>query len=349
MKESYDRDELLHATTRLNRLTFILFLALIIIPVLIINKDAISDSLSQLTTNREVTPYQKPKATENSNPYWSAYNTDFIRDSVYREQIMYGKDLIVHTAKYFGPNGSIKKITNGLNCQNCHLQGGTKTFGNNYGSVASLYPKFRPRSGTEVSIPERINGCFERSMNGEALDADSEEMKAMVAYIQYIGSNVPKGEKAEGSGLKDVAYLDRPADPEKGKIVYDNKCASCHMPDGQGALNLDKVEYLYPPLWGEHSFNDGAGLSRITKMARYVKYNMPFGVQHNAPNLSDAETWDVSAYILSQSRPHLETPNDWPDLTKKPIDHQFGPYADDFSEQQHKYGPFKEILNARNK
>jgi thiosulfate dehydrogenase len=330
-------------------LIVLLFIALIVIPILILNRDVISESLSELFVSKEVKPYQKPKENNNSISYWDAYNTDYIRDSVYKAQIMYGKDLIAHTAKYFGPNGSVNKLTNGLNCQNCHLDAGTKTFGNNYGSVASLYPKFRPRSGTEVDIPGRINGCFERSMNGKALDSNSEELQAMVAYMEYIGSNVPNGEKAAGSGLKDVTYLDRPANPEKGKLVYVNKCASCHMPDGQGALNLDEVEYLYPPLWGEHSFNDGAGLSRITKMARYVKYNMPFGVQHDAPELSDEETWDVSAYILSHSRPHLDTPKDWPDLTKKPIDHPFGPYADEFSEQQHKYGPFKEILNARNK
>jgi thiosulfate dehydrogenase len=57
----------------------------------------------------------------------------------------------------------------------------------------------------------------------------------------------------------------------------------------------------------------------------------------------------VSAYILSQNRPHLDTPNDWPDIKKKPIDHPFGPYADHFSEEQHKYGPFQDILDARNK
>jgi thiosulfate dehydrogenase len=186
-------------------------------------------------------------------------------------------------------------------------------------------------------------------MNGKALDRDSKELKAMTAYMEYIGSNVPKGVKAEGSGLKDVTYLNRPANPNNGKIIYENKCASCHMPDGEGALALDETEYLYPPLWGEHSFNDGAGLSRITKMARYVKYNMPFGVKHDAPELSDEETWDVSAYILSQPRPHLDTPNDWPDLAKKPIDHPFGPYADQFSEEQHKYGPFQPILITRKK
>ncbi|MGZ3933131.1 MAG: c-type cytochrome, partial [Bacteroidia bacterium] len=40
---------------------------------------------------------------------------------------------------------------------------------------------------------------------------------------------------------------------------------------------------------------------------------------------------------------------DWPKLTGKPVDHPFGPYADAFSEQQHKYGPFAPIAAARKK
>lgn len=335
--------------SRLTRLVIILFVLLILLPILLLNQDTISKKLDQLFTEQEITPYQKQVKDLHATAYWEAFNPERIQDSSYKSQVMYGKNLITHTSKYFGPKGSIKAMTNGLNCQNCHLDAGTRTFGNNYGSVASTYPKVRARSGTEVDIPMRINDCFERSLNGQALEENSKELQAMVAYMEYIGSNVKKGEKAEGAGLKDVNYLSRAADATNGKLVYDAKCASCHMPDGQGALALDETEYLYPPLWGDQSFNDGAGLSRITKMARYVKYNMPLGVTHESPQLSDAEAWDVSAYILSQKRPHIETPNDWPDITKKPIDYPFGPYADNFSEEQHKYGPFQDILEARKK
>jgi thiosulfate dehydrogenase len=34
---------------------------------------------------------------------------------------------------------------------------------------------------------------------------------------------------------------------------------------------------------------------------------------------------------------------DWPDASKKPFDHPFGPFADGFSAEQHKYGPFGPI------
>ena len=109
-----------------------------------------------------------------------------------KEKVEYGRELIVHTAKYLGPNGSVMKISNGMNCQNCHLNAGTAVFGNNYGSVASLYPKFRARSGSIENIYKRINDCFERSLNGKALDTSNKEMQSIAAYISFIGSNVKK-------------------------------------------------------------------------------------------------------------------------------------------------------------
>lgn len=280
--------------------------------------------------------------------FWQPADVFAIANKHKSDQVLYGRDLIVHTAYYLGPKGRLAQQTNGLNCQNCHLEAGTKPFGNNYGSVASTYPKVRARSGKMESIAKRINDCFERSLNGKGLAENSKEMRAMVAYMKFLGENVPKGEKAAGSGLKDLPFLNRAADPQKGKLIYDLRCASCHQLNGQGIMDGIGQSYVYPPLWGPHSFNDAAGLSRISNMAKYVKYNMPLGVSHDAPELSDEDAWDVAAYIESKPRPHKAVPKDWPDITKKPIDHPFGPYADAFSEQQHKYGPFTAMKKPKN-
>jgi thiosulfate dehydrogenase len=70
---------------------------------------------------------------------------------------------------------------------------------------------------------------------------------------------------------------------------------------------------------------------------------MPLGATHFNTQLSDEEAWDVAAYVNTQPRPHKSVPTDWPDVSKKPIDHPFGPYADSFGEQQHKFGPWKPI------
>src|SRR5688500_7792120 len=38
-----------------------------------------------------------------------------------RELLIYGEELIANTSRYFGPKGKISPISNGMNCQNCHL------------------------------------------------------------------------------------------------------------------------------------------------------------------------------------------------------------------------------------
>jgi len=235
-----------------------------------------------------------------------------------------------------------------MNCQNCHLDGGTVPWGNNYGAVASMYPQFRARSGGLETIVKRISDCMERSLNADrAIDSNSKEMKAIIAYMNWLGDGVPKNKKPKGSGIMNIPYLDRAADPQKGQTVYTNKCQRCHGADGLGQKKNNDL-YEYPPLWGEHSYNTAAGLYRISRFAGYVKANMPFGeVQYHNPQLTDEEAWDVAAFVNSQPRPSKIYKEDWPDISKKPVDHPFGPFADGFSETQHKYGPFKPIIEAR--
>ena len=266
-----------------------------------------------------------------------------------RELIIYGQELIAHTSRYLGPKGLVAQITNGMNCQNCHLQAGAKAWGNNYAAVFSTYPKFRDRSGQIETIYKRVADCMERSLNGTAVDSNSREFKAIYAYIKWLGKDVQKNEQPIGSGIEKLPYLDRAADPQKGQIVYIAQCQTCHGAIGEGLLTLDEVEYAYPPLWGPNSYNDGAGLYRLSNFAGYVKNNMPnLLTSHKNPTLTDEESWDIAAYVNSQSRPHKDQSKDWPKFEKKPLDFPFGPYADSFSESQHKYGPFKPIQKFYN-
>lgn len=281
-------------------------------------------------------------AAEKKPAFWKAPE---MTDAV-SEEVKYGRELIAHTAEYLGPNGKVAKLTNGMNCQNCHLDAGTKPFGNNYSAVASTYPKFRARSGTNETIVKRVSDCFERSLNGTAPDSTSKEMMAIVAYIKWLGKEVPKGESPKGVGLVELTYLDRPANPENGKKIYETKCVSCHMTNGEGQLNLEKTAYTYPPLWGENSYNVGAGLFRLSRFAGYVKANMPLGANSENPQLSDEEAWDLAAFVNSQPRPKKDLSKDWPDIGKKPVDHPFGPYVDGFTDEQHKFGPFAPIKKA---
>ncbi|AFK04271.1 cytochrome c class I [Emticicia oligotrophica DSM 17448] len=332
------------------RLTKILYLLSILMPL------ALIFILSIVYIQLFGFPATKTKEAEASQKEFVKIDSNFVQlwtapsewrmsklDPEEQKLIKYGKELIAHTADYLGPKGSVKPISNGMNCQNCHLNAGTQPWGNNYFAVQANYPKFRERSGTVENQIKRVNDCFERSLNGKALDSTSREMRAILAYIKWIGSDVPKKITPKGAGIFKLKGLKRATDPEKGRIVYEQKCQSCHQANGEGILAENGKNYTYPPLWGQHSYNNGAGLYRISNFAGYVKYNMPLGTTYERPQLSDEEAWDVAAFVNTMPRPTKDLSKDWPSIAGKPFDHPFGPYTDPFSEQQHKYGPYKPI------
>ncbi len=261
--------------------------------------------------------------------------------------IQYGYELIAHTSYYLGPKGIVQHSTNGMNCQNCHLEAGTKPWGINYGSVLSTYPKFRERSGSIETIYKRVNDCMERSLNGKALDTKSKEMKSIYAYIHWLGNEVPKGKKVKGSSIEILPFLKTAANPNQGKMVYLQNCQKCHGANGEGIMDSTGKMYWYPPLWGKNSYNDAAGLFQLSKLAGFVKNNMPNGINYHTPTLNNQEAWDVAAYINAQPRPSKDKSKDWPIVATKPVDYPFGPYSDTFSTAQHKYGPFEPIAIAK--
>ena len=276
---------------------------------------------------------------------WNKYQIPVSTDA--GQLIWYGHQLIENTSYYLGPKGTVAQITNGMNCQNCHLEGGTLPYGNNYGKVYATYPQFRARNNGVQSIYDRVNDCLIRSLNGKALDSSTHEMKAIYAYMKWLGDGTRKGVARGGTSIMKLKYLNRPAQPLAGNRVYVNYCETCHGKYGEGQFNASANGYIYPPLWGEHSYNDGAGLFRISNFAGFVRNSMPFGTDYHLPKLSDEEAWDVAAFVNSQPRPHKDQSLDWKDLTKKPVDFPFGPYRDTFSEQQHKYGPFTVITKYK--
>ncbi|MCA4894244.1 MAG: c-type cytochrome [Cytophagales bacterium] len=283
------------------------------------------------------TPVKKENITTRIDSLWHAPDTANIPNDLTR----YGRKLIANTSFYLGPKGIVDSISNGMNCQNCHLDAGTRPYGNNFGSVASLYPKFRARSGGAESVEKRVNDCIQRSLNGKPLDSLSKEMRALVAYITWVGHEVPKGTKAKGSGLIEIKFLNRSADPVRGKKLYETQCRVCHQKNGQGMIASNEKSYVYPPLWGTHSFNTGAGLFRISNFAKYIRANMPQGATYDNPILTEEESWDIAAFVVSMPRPKKNFKSDWPRIETKPFDHPFGPYADTLSETSHKYGPWK--------
>jgi thiosulfate dehydrogenase len=295
-------------------------------------------------------------AQSSSGPIWTVPEIGALPDNANGRQVRRGRDLISATYAHIGPevpNPAKRYAGNNLACANCHLRAGTVKFGIPLFGLYGQFPMYSARAGADISIENRLNSCMMRSMNGRPLPVDGPEMQAMVAYIKFLSTGVPAGERLPGLGVGKMPELDRPADPVRGKAIYANVCTACHGADGQGIRrSLPSVDlgYMVPPLWGNDSFNDGAGMSRLINAANFIHFNMPNGVDYTNPQLKPEEAWDVAAYVVSQPRPRKSgLDKDFPNLLEKPVDVPYGPYADGFSAEQHKYGPFAPIRAAIDK
>lgn len=261
------------------------------------------------------------------------------KDNPEGKMASYGEKLIKNTYDYFY-DGEVK-IGNKLACSSCHLNGGTKAFAAPYVGLTNVFPTYIGRENKVESLEERINGCFERSMNGRAIPENSKEMRAIVTYIKNISINTVNKGRLAGQGFIKMDIPNRAADLKHGQLVFENKCTSCHGKDGQGLPQTAGKGYQYPPLWGKDSYNDGAGMARLLTATRFIKANMPLGATYDAPQLKDDEAYDVAAYINSFDRPQKSNKQlDYPNLSKKPKDSPYPPYADNISIDQHKLGPY---------
>ena len=280
--------------------------------------------------------------------YNISYDISQLDDSKKHDFIRYGYDLFQNTSKYIGIGNKDKGNVyagNSLSCNNCHLWSGTKTYAAPLVGVIQRFPQFRGRENKIGTIEERINGCMERSMNGRTLPLDSKEMKALLAYMNWLSRYAPEDGKIFGQGFVKINIPDRAVDLDKGKTVFEAKCVLCHAKDGQGLKSNVGYGYQYPPLWGKDSYNNGAGMTRVITAARFIKANMPYGVTYENPILTDEEAYDVAGFINGQSRPSKKNrERDFPDLKKKPVSTPYPPYADTFSIRQHQMGPFLPIM-----
>jgi thiosulfate dehydrogenase len=217
--------------------------------------------------------------------------------------IQEGKKLLTETHQRLPKN-----VGNGLNCTSCHLAGGTTANASPWVGIWGVFPEYRSRSGKVISLQERVNDCFQRSMNGKPLAFDSDEMNNILAYMQWLSTSVPTGTSVKGRGFGPIDQK-LTANPSHGNEVYAAKCASCHGAAGAGTRN-PVGGYLFPPVWGQDSFNDGAGMARTFTAAAFVKHNMPLG---QGGSLTDQEALDVAEFFTHQSRPvYQHKAKDWP-------------------------------------
>ena len=205
------------------------------------------------------------------NPFSEIENMPF--------EVKKGYYLISETSRYMGPGAAKTEDRysgNNLACSNCHLQKGAQAGSGSWVGILERFPQFGGRGNKIGTIEDRINGCMERSMNGRMLPPDSDKLVAIVAYMNWLSEGLPEDRKAEFKGYPKIKIPNEKVDLAKGKQVYTKECVICHGENGAGVLSLeDNNSYTYPPLWGEDSFNDGAGMHRVITSAEFIRVTCP--------------------------------------------------------------------------
>ena len=187
-------------------------------------------------------------------------------------------------------------IGNSLTCNSCHTDGGDNDHPGNFLSTATKFPAYSPREGAVITLEDRLANCFMRSMNGTRPSTDGQVIVDMVAYIHWLdrGKAIYGAQPVnDGGPYPALLKAATQADVAAGASVYTANCAACHGAQGAG------MPGAFPPVWGANSYNAGAGLANVVKLAAWVKGNMPLGNAH----LSDKEAFEVALYIDTQPRP----------------------------------------------
>ena len=210
------------------------------------------------------------------------------------ESIQRGHDMIMNTNTDVRVKGF---VGNALTCNSCHTDGGNNDHPGNFLATATKFPSYSKREDTVITLEDRVANCFMRSMNGTRPSTDSGVVVDMAAYISWLdrgkpilGGATPVPAKSPYAAMLKSAGE---ADVQAGAKVYDAHCASCHGAGGAG------IAGSFPPIWGPDSYNAGAGLANVAKLATWVKGNMPLG----NPSLSEREAFEVALFVDSHPRP----------------------------------------------
>ena len=208
--------------------------------------------------------------------------------------VLLGKEIFDNTPKYAG-----QYIGDGLSCENCHLASGTAAYSAPMWGAYPAYPRYQGKVHTVVTMTRRIQECFEFSENSHHLPPTTGKViVALTAYSAWLARGAPTGAELPGRGYKALKLPPLTPSIARGRKDFVVNCEMCHGPHGQGMMIGH--HYQFPPLWGPHSYNAGAGMHKVKLAAEFIQVNMPMG---RGGTLTDQQAWDLAAYIDSHKRP----------------------------------------------
>jgi len=232
-------------------------------------------------------------AAPSAAPAFAPPAADSIPDDAFGKLVRKGQDIFLYTTRYAG-----KYVGNNMNCVSCHLDAGRRKDAAPLWAAYVLYPQYRKKNGHVNTLAERLQGCFRFSMNGVMPPANGETIVALETYMFWLAKGAPTGVTLAGQGFRKLPKPPEKADYTRGQDVFGQHCVLCHGADGAGQSVNGKM--VFPALWGDNSYNWGAGMHSIATAAAFIKANMPLS---QGGTLTDQQAWDVAYFIDAHERP----------------------------------------------
>jgi thiosulfate dehydrogenase len=199
-------------------------------------------------------------------------------------------------------------------CVHCHQSAGDKQDklgnriigSNNLGAswvMADMYDRF-----TGMLLPHELRQmqCYINSSNGFKPNAADDVIRDVTAYSRFLSGALDQkiGNRYAEQGMDEIAASAthrRGDDYVRGAHVYRERCASCHGPQGLGALAQGRV--LYPALAGPNSFSLDSRMNFAavnTIMPGFICRSMPPG---HEGSLDNQQCRDIAYYLSTLPRP----------------------------------------------
>ena len=264
------------------------------------SRDSLESAVPAPAVERDELPSEV--ATRFDSAAWRPPADSEITNDSLGAAVRRGLALVRHT------NDSLPRYAPGrIACTSCHLDAGRNLDAVPLAGVQARYPRYIARAGAVVTLADRVNYCFTRSLAGLRLPSDSREMADILAYLAFLSRGVPVGASiAGGAGLPPMPDS-LVGDTTRGRAVYASTCASCHGANGAGNPAMPPG---VPALWGAKSYSVGASMAREERAASFIWHNMPLG---RPKSLTPQQAFDVAAYVNAHPRP--DSPGkagDWP-------------------------------------
>lgn len=248
---------------------------------------------SDVALAQQTQPAQ-PAAAQTEAPRFTPPPADAIPEGPFGDAVRRGQDIFLHTGKF-----ASQYVGNSLNCASCHMDAGRQPGASPMWAAYVLYPAYRAKNGHVNTLAERLQGCFRFSMNGKMPPADSQTIVDLESYMYWMAKGAPTGAKLAGQGFPPLPEPAQEPDYVRGGKVFEQHCALCHGSHGQGQHDA-AGRMVFPALWGDESFNWGAGMHSVSTAAAFIHANMPLS---RGGTLTGQESWDVAYFMNAHERP----------------------------------------------